>query len=36
MFLSCTALNSAFVINVASFVYKSEFFARLEISDFFG
>ena len=33
MFLSCNAFNSAFVVNLASFVYKSEFFARLEIPD---
>ena len=27
------AINSAFVANVASFAFKSEFFTRLEISD---
>ena len=30
---ACSAFNSAFVATVASFVFKSEFFTRLEISD---
>ena len=33
--LSCFAFNSAFVANVASFLFKSEFYARLEILDSF-
>ena len=31
--LSCSAFNSAFVASVTTFVFKSEFFTRLKISD---
>ena len=31
--LSCSAVNSAFVARIPSFVFKSEFPMRLEISD---
>ena len=31
-FYSCSAFNPAFVVNVASFVFESEFFKILEIS----
>ena len=33
MILFCSAFNSTFVANVKSFVFKSEFFVRLEILD---
>ena len=31
MILSCSAFNSAFVANVATFLFKSEFFMNPEI-----
>ena len=34
LFLSCSAFNSAFVANIASFGFKSEIFTAWEISDY--
>ena len=31
--LSCSTFNMAFVANIASYMFNSEFFTRLEISD---
>ena len=33
MILSCSAFDSTFVANIVSFVFKSEFFMRLEASN---